>query len=111
MNSKPTTASAAPSKTYNLSRTGLAAAMHNHDKAGTYDLASLFKTGELDIDLLERAQLYVSDALKRTPVVSVQAASFTKNVFTGRMETVFGVHAEGVFQGHYFSSAFRSLSV
>jgi len=65
------TSPATAGKSFNLSRSELAAAMHSHADAGRIEFASLFKTGELDVDLIERAQLYVSDALKRSPVVSV----------------------------------------
>lgn len=79
-------------KSFNLSRSELAAAMHNHADAGRIELASLFKTGELDVDLVERAQLYVSDALKRSPVVSVEVADLqtTTSVTTAMKTTLTG---------------------
>lgn len=104
------TAPVTTGKSFNLSRSELAAAMHNHADAGRIELASLFKTGELDVDLIERAQLYVSDALKRSPVVSVEVAAFSMNTYSGRKEAVFGVRSDGVFHGHYFASAFKKLS-
>lgn len=99
------------SQTFNLQRTELAAMLHEHKDAARIDIATLFKTGELDVDLIERAQLFVSDAIKRNPIVSVELAAITLNITNQRKEPVFGVRADGVFQGHYFASAFRTLSM
>lgn len=110
MQQQISTSSASAGKSFQLSRTQLSVAMHNHVDAGRIELASLFRTGELDVDLIERAQLYVSDALKRSPVVSVEVAAFSMNIHSGRKEAVFGVRSDGVFHGHYFASAFKKLS-
>lgn len=110
MQQQISTSRANAGKSFNLSRSELSAAMHNHPDAGRVELASLFKTGELDVDLIERAQLYVSEALKRSPVVSVEVAAFSMNMICGRKEAVFCVRSDGVFHGHYFASAFKKLS-
>ncbi|MBV7542163.1 hypothetical protein [Acidovorax sp. sic0104] len=93
-----------------MSATQLVAAMHHHPDAGRIEVASLFKTGELDVDLLERAQLHVSEVLKRSPLVAVEIATYRTNLHSGRKEAVFGVRSDGVFIGHYAASAFRRLS-
>lgn len=98
MNNTPASKHTTSGQTFNLHRTELAAMLHEHKDVARIDIAALFKTGELDVDLIERAQLFVSDAIKRNPIVSVEFAAITLNIANQRKEPVFGVRADGVFR-------------
>lgn len=90
----------------------LAKRMHDHSHIKRLEHAALFRTGELDIDLLMAAKLTVPESIQSSPVVSVTAASMVFNGVTNRMVPVFAVRdEEGQFQGHYFATAFKTLTL
>jgi hypothetical protein len=83
---------------------------HTHIK--TEGHASLFKTGVIDVDLLQKAGLTVPSSLDECSVVGVKFAAMTRNHAKNRIEPVFSVsNMKGDFIGHYFASAFKSLTL
>ena len=97
----------------NLSLQQLAELMHNHQHIQTIDHARLFKTGELHKDLLKQADLHVDPTLAQHPIVAIELAAMTVNFVNRRKEPVFLVKSAstGEIQGHYFASAFKSLTL
>ncbi len=85
---------------------------HDHSHINTHEHASLFKTGVLDVQLLMDGQLTVPETLLDCSVVGVKFAAMTYNNVQHRNEPVFAVtDVSGQFQGHYFASAFKSLTL
>lgn len=106
------TAGNACGKAFNLSRTALARLVHDHSHIKTMSHAQLFRTGEIDVNLLKMAQLSVAPDLERQPIVAVEASAIAFNCTTRREEPVFAVRSrDGAFQGHYFAAAFKSLTL
>ena len=105
------TISAQNARNANLSMDQLAALMHDHSHIKTADHASLFKTGELDVGLLKKADLHVDPTLAQHPIVSIELAAMTVNFANRRNEPVYLARSTetGKIQGHYFASAFKRL--
>lgn len=89
----------------------LAKRFHAHSNAEP-QLASQYKTGVLDVQLLLDAGFTIPAVFNECEVVGVKYAATTFNTIAGRREAVFSVYgADGQFHGHYLSSAFKSLKL
>ena len=85
--------------------------MHSHDRLRTEDQARLIRKGELDVQLLQDAGLHIDPSIGPDPTVKVAFDSICLNVNLGRGDPVFLTFAQsGQFLGHYFASAFKSLT-
>lgn len=83
---------------------------HHHAYITSNELASQYKTGVLDVQLLLDAGLYVPDVLDACAVVGVKFAASTFNFSTRRREAVFTAYdANGNLLGHHPSCAFKAL--
>lgn len=86
--------------------------MHDHAHITKMTHASLFKTGELDVVLLQEAGLSVSPEIASNPIVGVKALKMALNDQQGRIEPVFEVRdQQNATGGTYFASAFKSLTI
>jgi hypothetical protein len=93
-----------------LSKQALCERLHQHEFRNE-DQARLVKHGELDCELLRAAGLKVDPELSSQAVLRVAFDAVCLNVYLGRAEPVFQVFAPaGHFSGHYFASAFKSLT-
>lgn len=85
---------------------------NNHPHIKTEAHASLFKTGIVDVSLLRTAGLMVHPSLEECSVVGVRFVAMTRNFAKQRIEPVFAVtNTKGDFIGHFFASAFKSLTL
>ena len=79
---------------------------------GSVSVMGLMNDPENHVQLLMDGQLTVPETLLDCSVVGVKFAAMTYNNVQHRNEPVFAVtDVSGQFQGHYFASAFKSLTL
>lgn len=95
-----------------LSRQVLLMRMHKHSHVRTANHASLFNTGELDLQLLVDAGLSAPAEVNEGGTVRVKLFQLAYCQLQKSLRPVYETYStSGQFLGHYFISAFRSLTL
>jgi hypothetical protein len=93
-----------------LTHEALKLRMHSHTNVRNSAKANLFKTGILDIELLQEAGMSVPESILECHVVQIEYAGETRNFATRKVDMLFKVFdSRGEFQGHYFCNAFKAF--
>lgn len=94
-----------------LSNHALKQRLHDHGRLCACTEASRISRGEIDVQLLRDAGLHVDKELLKNPQVKLEFDSIQLNVNQGRGDPLFRAYDQtGQFTGHYFASAFKSLT-
>ena len=84
--------------------------LHDHSHITTVEHAALFKTGILDVPLLTRLGLQLTDSLTSCPVVAVEFVAMVWNGILKRNDPLYLVKdINGKVCGTYYAAAFESL--